>query len=78
MDRRAIACFDQTLADVGLADDIALRQVLHDYFAWTTRTTMARYHQSVDDVPSGLSIPHWSWGGLQVVRLHPLPDPFFR
>jgi hemoglobin len=30
MDRRAIACFDHALADVGLADDSALRQVLHD------------------------------------------------
>jgi hemoglobin len=36
MDRRAIDCFDQALADVGLADDGALRQVLHDYFAWAT------------------------------------------
>src|SRR5437868_15061728 len=32
MDRRAIACIDQALADVGLADNDALRQVLHDYF----------------------------------------------
>jgi hemoglobin len=39
MDRRAIACFDQALADVGLADDGALRQVLHDYFAWATTKT---------------------------------------
>src|SRR6516165_12358487 len=62
----AVACFDQALADVGLADDGALRQVLHDYFAWATTTTMARYHQSADDVPNGLSIPHWSWNGLQV------------
>src|SRR4051812_15596761 len=66
MDRRAIACFDQALADVGLADNDALRQVLHDYFAWATTTTMSRYHQSADDVPNGLSIPHWSWDGLQV------------
>src|SRR5205809_3153275 len=65
MDRRAIACFDQALADVGLANDGALRQVLHDYFAWATTTTMSRYHQSADDVPNGLSIPRWSWGGLQ-------------
>src|SRR5450759_466773 len=34
MDRRAISCFDQALADVGLASDDRLRQVLHDYFAW--------------------------------------------
>jgi hemoglobin len=65
MDRRAIACFDQALVDVGLADDIALRQLLHEYFAWATTTTMSRYHQSADDVPDGLSIPRWSWDGLQ-------------
>jgi hemoglobin len=65
MDRRAIACFDQALADVGLANADPLRQVLHDYFAWATTTTMARYHTSADDVPSGLTIPQWSWDGLQ-------------
>jgi hemoglobin len=65
MDRRAIACFDQALVDVGLASDAALAQVLHDYFVWATTTTMARYHRSADDVPSGLSIPRWSWDGLQ-------------
>jgi len=65
MDRRAIACFDQALADVGLADDSVLRQVLHDYFAWATRTTVSRYHRSANDVPDGLTIPRWSWDGLQ-------------
>lgn len=65
MDRRAIACFDLALADAGLAADEALRQVLHDYFAWATTTTMSRYHCSADDVPHGLSIPRWSWDGLQ-------------
>jgi hemoglobin len=65
MDRRAIVCFDQALEDTGLAKDDALRQVLHDYFAWTTMTTMARYPDSPDDVPSGLQIPRWSWNGLQ-------------
>lgn len=64
MDRRAIVCFDQALADVGLADDELLRQALHDYFAWATATTMSRYHRSADDVPDGLTIPHWSWVGL--------------
>jgi hemoglobin len=65
MDRRAIACFDQALADTGLAADDRLRQVLHDYFAWATTTTMARYHRSANDVPDGLVIPRWSWDGLQ-------------
>jgi hemoglobin len=63
MDRRAIACFDQALVDVGLAGDERLRQVLHDYFAGATTTTMARYPHSADDVPDGLAIPRWSWAG---------------
>lgn len=63
MDRRAIACFDQALDDLGLTDPV--RQVLHDYFAWATTTTMARYHDSADDVPANLTIPRWSWDGLQ-------------
>ncbi len=65
MNRRAIDCFDVALADVGLDKDARLRQVLHDYFAWATTTTMYRYHRSADDVPSGLKIPRWSWNGLQ-------------
>ena len=64
MDQRAIACFDQAMEDVGLANDERLRRILHDYFAWTTKTTMARYHRSPDDVPDGLVIPKWSWDGL--------------
>jgi hemoglobin len=65
MDRRAIACFDQAMDDVGLGTAEPVRQVLHDYFAWATTTTMARYHASADDVPEGLDIPKWSWDGLQ-------------
>lgn len=64
MDRRAIACFDQALTDVGLTEDRRLRKTLHDYFAWATTTTMSRYHRSADDVPEGLHIPKWSWDGL--------------
>ncbi|MDD7835011.1 MULTISPECIES: group II truncated hemoglobin [Paenarthrobacter] len=66
MDRRAIECFDQALADVGPVD-ARLRSVLHDYFAWTTTNTMARYEHSAQDVPAGLPIPTWSWDG-QVMR----------
>jgi len=64
MDRRAVVCFDQALADVGLAQDETLRQVLHDYFAWATHTSMSGYHGSADEVPEGLPIPRWSWDGL--------------
>ncbi len=62
MDRRAIECFDEALDDAQFEDG-PLRQVLHDYFAWATSTTMSSYHSSAADVPSGLAIPHWSWDG---------------
>ena len=62
MDRRAIACFDQALVDVGL--DERTRVTLSDYFAWSTTHTMSAYHASADDVPDGLPLPHWSWDGL--------------
>lgn len=63
MDRRAIVCFDRALEDTGVANDATLRQSMHDYFAWATTTTMARYHESADDVPEDLTIPRWSWDG---------------
>jgi hemoglobin len=63
MDRRAITCFDLALDDIGLSADDRVRQVLHDYFAWATTTTMARYHESADDVPDDLPFPHWTWTG---------------
>jgi len=63
MNDRAIACFDQALTDAGFTEE-PLRQVLHDYFAWATTTTMYRYHRSADDVPDGLTIPRWGWDGL--------------
>jgi hemoglobin len=64
MDQLAIESFDLALADVGIPQNGQLWHVLHDYFAWATTTTMAKYHESADDVPAGLSIPHWSWDGL--------------
>lgn len=64
MDQRAIACFDQALEDIGLIPDSRLYAVLHDYFAWSTTHTMARYHRSREDVPADLRIPRWSWQGL--------------
>ncbi|MDX2152310.1 MAG: group II truncated hemoglobin [Bryobacteraceae bacterium] len=63
MDRRAIDCFQHALDDLGFANP--LRQALLDYFTWATTTTMARYHESAADVPDGLTIPRWSWNGLE-------------
>jgi hemoglobin len=64
MDRRAIACFDLALTDVGLTEQ-PLNHVLHDYFAWATTVTMARYHHGAYEVPDGLVIPQWTWDGLR-------------
>lgn len=66
MDRRAIACFGQALTDVGLPRESRVGQTLYEYFAWATTTTMARYHDSADEVPDGLPLPHWGWEGLQL------------
>jgi hemoglobin len=71
MDQRAIACFDLALTDVGWPVDQALGAALHDYFAWATTTTMNRYHDSADDVPDDLRLPHWTWSGL----VDPTPEP---
>jgi hemoglobin len=49
---------------VGVAPEDRLRTVLHDYFAWATRTAMNAYPDSPDDVPDGLPVPRWSWDGL--------------
>lgn len=65
MDRRAIRCFDEALDDVGIARDGVLGRALHDYFAWSTSASLARFHRSADDVPAGLPIPRWSWDGFQ-------------
>ena len=64
MDRRAIACFDRALDDVGIARGDRLHDVLYEYFAWATTTTMSRYHGSADAVPDDLIMPKWSWDGV--------------
>ena len=61
LDQRAVACFDAALADVGYATE--LRQVLHDYFAWST-VRMGEHPDTPDTVPEDLPLPHWSWTGV--------------
>lgn len=62
MDRRAVACFDAALSDVGIRDD-PLRAVLHDYFEWSTRR-LAEHPETPDTVPEIVALPRWSWDGL--------------
>jgi hemoglobin len=63
MDDRAIACFDAAMTDVGL--DAPVRRVLHAWFAWMTRESLARWSDSAEDVPAGLQVPRWGWDGLE-------------
>jgi hemoglobin len=56
MDKRAISCFDRALDDVGLTDR-SLRQVLHEYFAWATTTTMSAYLDYRRRCPAGTEHP---------------------
>jgi hemoglobin len=65
MDRRAIACFDQALTDIGLTENDPVRSVLHDYFAWTTNVSLTRYAGAAAGVPADLTVPKWSWNGLE-------------
>jgi hemoglobin len=62
MDERGIARFDEALTDAGFTDE-PLRTALFDYFRWSTNA-LARYPDSPDDVPDGLAVPQWSWGGV--------------
>jgi hemoglobin len=65
MDRRAIACFDQALGDIGISRDDRLGSALHDYFAWATTVSMSRFHRAKREVPEQMRVPKWSWDGLQ-------------
>ena len=62
MDERAQTCFALALDDAHLPDDPELRTTLQAYFRWATEL-MAKHPESPDDVPVGLTVPHWSWDG---------------
>lgn len=60
LDRRAVACFDQALDDVGTPEPV--RAALHDYFSWST-ARMGAHPGSPGSVPAGLRLPGWTWSG---------------
>ncbi|MGV8907885.1 MAG: oxidoreductase [Propionicimonas sp.] len=62
LDERAVACFAAALDDVGYTG--GLRQVLYDYFAWST-IRMAAHPDTPDTVPDDVPLPHWGWTGSQ-------------
>src|SRR5262249_7677348 len=62
MDELAITCFESALDDSDLPNDPALRATLKTWFHWAIKQ-MSAYPKSADDVPRGLALPQWSWGG---------------
>lgn len=66
MDRRAIACFDASLDDVGIRG-AELRSALLDYFTWVTTVRMASFPCKGAVIPEGMTLVRWSLAG----RLQP-------
>ncbi len=61
---RFIACFDRAMGDAGLPDDAEFRAAMHDYMRWAVDDVLVC--SPIDAVvPAGLSMPRWSWDGLQ-------------
>jgi hemoglobin len=69
--RRFIACFDHAMDDAELPADPQFRAAMHAYMVWATADVTA-FPTSSDEVPSRLSMPRWSWDGLErAPRRHP-------
>ena len=61
---RFVNCFVQAADDAGLPDDPELRSGLRAYMEWAVADVMA-YSPRGSSVPADLSIPRWSWTGLE-------------
>jgi hemoglobin len=62
--RRFIECFVSAADDAGLPPDPEFRAALRAYMEWAVRD-VALSHPDDSDIPPGLTVPHWSWDGLQ-------------
>ena len=62
--RRFVDCFVAAADDAGLPADPEFRAALRDYMVWVVSDVLA-YSAEDSQVPAGLTMPHWSWDGLQ-------------
>lgn len=60
---RFVGCFVAALDDAGLPPDRALRAAMRAYMEWAVQEVM-QYAPADADVPAGLRVPRWTWGGL--------------
>ena len=66
--RRFVDCFVQAADDAELPDDEEFRAALKAYMEWAVADVLV-YSPEHSDVPPGLSMPSWSWDGLQAWRV---------
>ena len=62
--QRFVQCFVRAADDAALPDDADFRAALRSYMEWAVREVLA-YSPHDSQVAPGLSVPHWSWDGLQ-------------
>jgi len=61
---RFVECFVQAADDAGLPDDPEFRHGLRASMEWAVRDVLA-YAPAGSVVPTGMTVPRWSWDGLQ-------------
>jgi hemoglobin len=61
---RFVTCFVHAADDAGLPDDRGFRAVLREYMEWAVSQVLS-YSPRGAHVPDDLSVPSWSWDGLQ-------------
>ncbi|MEV4150891.1 group II truncated hemoglobin [Amycolatopsis sp. NPDC049691] len=64
--RRFVDCFVRAADDAGLPADPEFRAALRSYMEWAVAEVLT-YPGPAGEVPGGLSVPRWSWTGLQPV-----------
>jgi hemoglobin len=62
--RRFVECFARAADDAGLPDDPELRAALNAYMQWAVDQVLS-YGPPGSVAPVGLSMPRWTWDGLQ-------------
>jgi hemoglobin len=60
---RFVACFVGAVDDAGLPEDAAFRAAMRAYMEWAV-DEVTSYAPHDAQVPAGLPVPRWSWGGL--------------
>jgi hemoglobin len=64
---RFVVCFLQAADDADLPVDPDLRGQLRAYIEWAVDEVIA-YSPEGSDVPDGIPVPHWGWGGLEPAK----------